>query len=98
MTFIRSNTIVPLFVALLLVVAQGQLLIHQTDFEGHSDQPTCEVCIHTSHLGHAAFGNAMAVESFRNTDGYLAFNYRAEDIAFYYALPQPRAPPTSSPS
>jgi len=92
----RFNTIVQLFFALILVVAQGELLIHQVDLEEHADQSVCEVCIHTSHIGSGVAGEINAATFPVEVAAYSTVNHAPVEISFYYVLAQPRAPPFSS--
>ncbi len=92
----RSSIIVHLFFALLLVVAQGQLLVHQTDLEAHLDHTACEDLIHFSSVGSGILAEAGFSIPSSDSIKYSIPNYSNPAIAFYFALPQPRAPPVSS--
>jgi len=92
----RSKIIAQLFFALLLLIAQGQLLIHQTDLDAHADQSACEVCIHMSYLGHAVSGEATTVPVVSVLDDYFVLQNSTTHIRSFYTLSQPRAPPLSS--
>ncbi len=92
----RSRIVAHLFFALLLVVAQGQLLVHQTDLEAHLDHTTCEDPIHFSSVGSGVLAGAGFSIPPSDSNKYSIPNYSNPAIAFYYALPQPRAPPVSS--
>ena len=85
-----------LFLALLLVVAQGQLLIHQVDLDAHSGEASCEACIHIGHLGSAVVNEVTTVDWSLALATYSSSLYRASDFTLAYARPQPRAPPVSS--
>ncbi len=92
----RSSIVAQLFFALLLVVAQGQLLAHQTDLEAHLDHATCEDLIHFCSVGSGVLAETGFSIPSSDSIKYAIPNYSSPAIAFYYALPQPRAPPVSS--
>lgn len=96
MSFSRSRMIAQLFFALLLVVAQGHLLIHQTDLDAHAEPSSCEICIHLGHLGQADSAGSLSVANFPAVDDYLVLPGLVNAFASFYALPQSRAPPSSS--
>ncbi len=92
----RSSIVAHLFFALLLVVAQGQLLAHQTDLEAHLDHPVCDDPIHISSVGSGFLAEDGFTVPSSDSIKYSIPDYSNPVIAFYYALQQPRAPPVSS--
>lgn len=92
----RSKIIAQLFFALLLVAAQGQLLVHQTDIEAHSEHSSCEYCVQFAHLGNGVSGEVGTVTLSPNSALDLSFLYLSASTGVNYALPQSRAPPSSS--
>ena len=96
MKFKRSSIVAQLFFALLLVVAQGQLLAHQTELEAHLDHSICDDPIHFSSVGSGLLSEDGFVAPPIDSIKYSIPAYSRPAIASYYALQQPRAPPVSS--
>lgn len=46
-----------LFAAILLIVAQSLLLMHQVDSSQHTVSENCEICLHAGNLGHTHNAN-----------------------------------------
>lgn len=79
--------------AMLLVVAQSLLLVHQVEFEEHLASHSCEACLHAGSLGSTHVADSGDLLFLSLSEAAVQESLLSFDFHRYLTTAQPRAPP-----
>ena len=94
MTSTLIKPIYQVLLALLLVTVQAQFLHHQLEFEEHSEESTCELCLQATVLGHASVNSNLPIVLTSNRIEIVTLSNSFHiSVKARFNVPASRAPP-----